>query len=1030
MRGIILIGMIVIVACGRQDSKTVHMYEQRDEQSKELELGEESEVILSKDLISGPFKTIGKKGKRPLETDLKYVHLTVKKNQKLNNLNNIKYVNGTREIVITGKHIVLDNNDTQELFIHIQNAKDLSRLVIEAETLEIKTHLNLYQTHVSIRAKSLILTEQGAINTSPLHHVNRAAPFKNGRDGLKGGDIEIYVESITGLKDRTQPFLISNATNGQDAGHGEDGARGTNAVIKKAPNFYLYQFEKCQNDGGGAGDHHKKIMASTCHLKTNNKGSRSGNGKDAKVGGFPGKPGTPGRIKTNFEIDAALTLQNGAIAGNTDIKRIGGAPGKPAKTCERFESTKNRRNKTSNCRIAVKGDDIEPRISSLMMTKSSKAIVTNEKWFSENIISYMLKYAKDLYLNEYILDTKIELSKIKILINTNNKIFPRKRLLLSEINALEYKLYSRLDYFGNQKSWTPNFSFAVNYKSFQKEVKTAMKTLFYTHLLDLDIQNVGNKKASIISFQENLAQEAQETSKELNSHLNKWDSLKVDIAELEVSQEEFETELKILDREISEMARHNTSIPFMKKAVGVFAAASKVIPVGQPTLGLVGMGVETLYAMSESHKPVGELLKKGSTLLKSIEDMDIAKAQGELHEKLRSISPERLAEFTKAPVGESPSDRIERIKSEVLKKKDLVNEMVSFYKPISDSISSQISLYQSQEMDKGTLNKEINRIKNSHKIYNKVVKKLKKLLAQKTKVRNDVVLVSMMFTQGVNRITANYLTISDLYSELSKDVNLNKTQLKQIIARYKRSASERLMYYHYRLAKSYEYKTLMPYNRTFDLEDIFTSMINLSESGGGSLANNDLDKLMSIYREELAEIFSDLMNYYETTGESVTLTKSFYLSPQQLKALNEETSIYMDLTSADSFGENKNNIRVERISIHPSYKSMNGFSDIRISHDNLSVISKDGSNYVFSHDNNQTKHQWLSSTNLRTNETSQGKVATEDLDIINTVFDINYPLSKLYVNPSARGYYLVEKMDVNKAHLESLEVEIEYSFNY
>jgi hypothetical protein len=1026
MKGILFLNLLLLLACGKQGDKTVNVYQEPSELYPELQIGDESGAILTKKEINFPVKNLTLKKNKPKTISKRYINLTVNRNEQVRELNNIKYGKGTREISITGKHIILDDNDFQEIVMHIKGAKDLSRLTIESETLELHTKLRLFQTNVFIKTKNLVVGKNAEINTSGAQFESRAKSFENGKNGLQAGDIKIIVSDIFGLDQRREAFLIANATNGQDAGHGVNGVRGTNAVLKKQPNFYKYQYDQCHRDSHGR---HKKIMAIECYLKKNLRGARSGNGGNARVGGMPGSPGKAGNIEMNLFVEDYHVQVKGSISGKQDILRVGGEPGHPITTCARYESNR-RTSKTSDCKAAVRGVNVNPKIALITKTRDKVVKQINGRWFSKKIIHHLMELTNDLYLNGYNLEAQLELANTRTILTNTKNDFPRKALFMSEIDMMDSKISARLDYFGNKKSWTPNFSFAVNYKTFQKEVKSAITTLFYTHLLSLNIVDVENKKESIISFQKNLLDEALETSKKLNSYIDIWESLTSKVEDLEVAEKEFQIELEILESEIRILAKKNIRIPFMEKAVGFLATASKVIPVGQPTFGLVGSGVETLYGFTQSENLIKDILNMGPSLIKDFNQMDYRAAQKELNQQLRLFTPENLASYTKAQAGESSVEKVQRIKNEIKKKRSLVKEMIGFYKPIYESINSQTKMYRTQEISKSALHKEINKIRKSHRIYNKVIKKLKKLITLKSKVRNEMVKVGIMFTQGVNRITANYLTISDLYTELSEDVNLNKEELNQTLKRYKRNASDRLLYYHYRLSKSFEYKTLRSYKRSLSLENVFNSIIQLIEIGDRSLTPQDLDKLMTIFREELSEVFSDLMDYYERVGESTTLTKSFYLSSAEIEALNSGDHIYLNLLSHKSFGIEKNNIRVQGVSILPKYAIGRGISEIRVTHDDLSIISNDVGSYVFAHDSNQKKNYWVASTDLRSKETVQGSIATEDLDIINTVFDTQYPLSKLYVNPSARSYYLIEKLGDADSVIKELEVEIKYSYQY
>jgi len=78
-------------------------------------------------------------------------------------------------------------------------------------------------------------------------------------------------------------------------------------------------------------------------------------------------------------------------------------------------------------------------------------------------------------------------------------------------------------------------------------------------------------------------------------------------------------------------------------------------------------------------------------------------------------------------------------------------------------------------------------------------------------------------------------------------------------------ARERLLKYHYYMAKAYEYRFLEPYTGDLKIQDLVDGVIDMVEAGKGSqLTEDDFEVLEGFYEQELAELTDGSHIYGET----------------------------------------------------------------------------------------------------------------------------------------------------------------------
>lgn len=893
----------------------------------------------------------------------------------------IKTHEGKREIKIVGLDLVLGGEGSHDVYKLIKKAADVRSLEIHAEKLEINDAIELASTDVVIKAKELNFGPKGLINTSAISETQRAGLLQNGVDGQKAGDITILTDAIT---HQGEASLIANGGNGQAAGPGQDGARGTNAHVVRDSNIYEYVDTTYINncDSGG--------ICSSIPIVNSKTGRSSGNGQDARVGGRPGSPGNAGQIRIN-KTYGFKTLSLAGQSGHKDQIRIGGEPGHPATTC------KQNNGKTHSCVTARRGADAQPLEPQIAKGISTEIEIVNQAVISADLAKMELKYAEDLYRNNH-LDSAAKELQIAHLDKTSEA---RARALLNQL-ALHQ------DYYGKPLAWTPNISFEVNYKAFEQEIKSNLKILYFAEWLNSEKLSADEKSQAIVNLQEELFSDINSKRSQITKLVNSTAEITQQIEEIKVAQNEFDFELKIVEKEILDEARQNLEVPFHKKALAIIKVASRSIPVGQPTFGAIGAGIDFIDEITQKGVSSSELLSRIPEVAKSFKDFDWKKANDELNSALQELHPNELSKL---------KTRKERLA--------YLEKVGDFANPIFKAIGEQVQEFKQQEVSKTKLDAEINKIKASHPLYQRLIKALSKLHAKKDNYRRSLTSYSNQIESSLVGIQENYQNIAQLFEQQAEIIQVTSSSIYNQTADIKDRAIDRLNYYHYLFSKSYEYRFLRPYHRFFAYDSLAKEIKKLHELEDFN-TNSAIDYLDSFYMAQLKAIVLDLHKSAEKADQHILL-KEYYFSAQEIAALNAGEKIFIDLTNF--FGSDKEDVRLISAIMNPAIQVSGERTDIEmiVQHSGISPITKNGQTYVFEHANNHASNlTWISYLGKNSNEPHFPITNSADESIFRELFGINDNTS-IFVRPSGTSFVSVQLKKGPKTLVENLALDIEYT---
>lgn len=975
-----LLFLALLCSCGKGNSNNKG---QTSDQSSSY-AGEEKVNSRASFRFDHVFKSFENKQAAYKPSDERYTSLVVRRDPKITELNHQNFEKGLRTVSLVGIDIELGGPNSHAAYDLISKAFDIKELNIEARSLVIKAPIHVAQANVNIKAKTVRFEGEGRIITTPAAREDQARVKQDGVSGLVPGRIEIQADKVLGVLDSASLIAMGGA--GQAAGPGVDGARGTNAKIVKGSNYYYYKWRTLHSYGGREGGRdwivHKK------------EGRRSTSGKNAQVGGMPGAGGKGGEIIIHSsKVEGVIAEVSGGAHGALDKVRVGGDPGSPATTC-RLEYGKRK-----GCATAVKGKNAAPKKLSTEKGEDGSYKVENVAApLSDQVAFQMIEHGKDLYLSRHIGQAKEIFEFVEAQFAGKELSSPQGMNALNGARANLTSIDMRLDYFGKEKTWAPSLSFTAASQAFRKEGAKALRLYMLTEELLKEGAKLEERRSALVELREELLEANTRASQRITSAVLEDANLRKSIADLTVAEEEFRWELKRVEAQIKRMARNNLRVPGWKKTLGVVSALSKTIPVGQPTFGAVGMGIDIVTKGLEGKYGAGDLINDVPSIARSFEGFDWKKSTGELDAKLKELDPR---DFMSLPDNKA--------KLEYLKK------VANFANPMAQEIKGQLATWKERETSRSALDAEIQKIKRGHKVYKRLVAKLEKVLSKKSEFYKLARALNQSALKELENIENNFLTIAYAFD----DIELFSTQeLMLAVSSLNNQAQRRMKRYSYTMVKAYEYQYLHSFPLGGDLKGFFSKASKLIGQSGN--ISEKMEKLEVLFEGEVSGLTQSVILSPRKRDE---LTKLIKLNPEEVQALNDGEAIFLDFTDLSFFGEDKENVRLHSVELDERSLYNGGAFEMSFKHIGQGMVQYSGEFYFFSHARPEV---WLSSSQY--GEVYHSSPSMEAGEAIATSLELD-PAVQVFSRPSGRSFVKTELKGQN-SELKEVYIRARYSFEH
>jgi parallel beta-helix repeat protein len=902
-------------------------------------------------------------------------------------------VRNTRTISISGKTVVFQDGHNNGLYSY-SGSDDIKEMNIYAETVVIRSPLHLPQTNVIIYARELRFENTGCIDTTPKSNTTRPAQFQNGDHGLKAGDIELHIESFYSDPGHNTRFILHGG-NGQPAGLGKPGQKGEDMVTRDdwgslAPPWPdnitywevgSYQFCSFFYMGcvwGGTG-------------KWGDQTRWPGDGGNAKPAGKPGNGGTGGNLAASLNL-ASYVDNGGGAAGAKGDDALGGRGGLPnpayrtrttlqsppccpflplTDDCFVSDSILNRmlgpwqivvvdhhatwwvivEEHSSNAGLNAYAPDPDIAIG---QSGTFSLISNGISWLHPYAMKMVIAHAKDTYLYGHVDVTEEILVDYMEVLDTYrnstewNELDETQRLefgqMQDEMQILLHRINNNLDYFGNPAGWVPMLSFEVSKAAFEQETDHAIRVLYLCYWIgnaETDIQ----EKVNALSYaREKKSEEIQDFKDQYNGLMDLIPRLQVE-GEAVANQEELLRErLKQREQELLKRAEHNVEerhkVPWWKKATRVLGAICSLCPVGQPVTGVIGGGLG---------------------LISNIDEL----TPWEMVEGIKSISKTDYKQYGKNC--EALGDAIEDIPDEIDLKLIMgyAENVSKKFEPIGKEAEKYKDILKETEIPKSEVDTELIKIKANDPEFNDLVDEIAELMARKEALGKQLAKSIQMTSTLSNAITFDLLAIDGMNRGIADGNAVLDHRASAYLKEMEHRETERLLKYHYYMAKAYEYRLLEPYPGELNLDSLFNKFKDIAEAADSdhNLDSGDFNALKALYEYELSTIVFDIYELYQSNPPELSAPIRFNLSQEEIQKLNAGESVTVNLIERGMFPLSDENVRIVKLKVnamdaHPEGGDLGEWAhmDIHMEHSGLSKLVRDGEVYQFRHYNPFTEN--------------------------------------------------------------------------
>lgn len=636
-------------------------------------------------------------------------------------------------------------------------------------------------------------------------------------------------------------------------------------------------------------------------------------------------------------------------------------------------------------------------------------------WLHPHLVRSTLLYVKDAYLNERIPEAQAILEEYRELILALKGSLPPGQeadeffQLLQEIDSLLHRMGANLDYFGNPVTWVPLLSFEANLAAFEEEVERAIPTLYLGYWVQAAARQAGRTRDAAIEARARLEQEINALAVDHALAQEEMPALLAEAEALDGKVTEVTANLVALEANLERRAQENVNerhkVPFWKKALGVLGGVTKIIPLGQPALGYVGVGLGLLSKFDPDH-PLANL-DKLPDLIKAVKSNPYALcAKGKAEESKENPRKENKLTLTERARACHASSKL--------------------------GITDIREALKETKADKTEVEAELEKLRAADPVFLGTTQEIEKLNAEKQRLGERIASTLDRLTKFASAVNENELAIDQLDRDLTGALDALDHRSVLYVADMVRRSTDRLLSYQYLMARAYQFRTLKPYTGNLHLERIIERVRELIDFQDSApvISPAQFDVLKSIYLEEVGRIAKDIFDDLGANGPEHSEPVSFRLTAQELATLNSEKTLEIDLAKKGLFGANQEDLRIVSIEQLPQVRVIGTLGTtatlrLRLEHSGFSRISRRGDTYLFTHYRTERVNPitWGAVHDALSGTTTETRISAATDSLLR--FLLNLPSAEsviLYSLPSATAK-LVLSREVTADNGVDLEVE-------
>jgi hypothetical protein len=946
----------------------------------------------------------------------------------------------TTNVIISAKRLVFVPGHENSLYERYAQRSDIRSIELNADELVIGGPLHWASAEVTVHARSVQFQDRtghppASITTTPDNPLLPNPPQESapGADGLSAGTIHFLAKEYQQNGSPGTPRLILRGGTAQNGGPGHDGSPAIDRTMASgstdphvtavAVHFQL-------------GDAFKNITVGPNkypdqdgdEFNIENYPWRPENGGDSAPDGVPGFGGAGGKLETMLPM-IAFDSRGGASGSSKD--HFGAAAGQPnpAYFDIIYFSWPDGQATLSAAAInnSKAGTDSRARKAVAPFGPAGLLLPANAPygWLSPNLLRAVLVYGKKAYLQGHSDEAAILFDYYTGILNelegsrdwalrlqVDQLEFTQ---LASEMQVIQHRIASGLDYFGNPPGWAPLLSLEANFSAFNQEVDPALRILYVNYWLGAKITSLQEKLAAIETARSAAKTEISQKQVDFVQASATLPALQARASILSQQTSDLQGDLQHVQDALLAQAKSNVEPPFWKKVTKVLGTICSFIPLPVTQ----GIAVAANFADNfDASKPWDSILK--------------------LPNLISDLSSDNLEKAATAELAQLP--KIPNLDNNDLK--GVVGELQKSASSMKSIYSTTLAKLRDTGVPKNEVDAELARLKATSPAFNDLTDRIAKLMAEKQALGEQAAQITQELGTLHDDITVQLLAVDSfnrLYAADAGAVDLNRAAA--YLAEMARRAQERLLHYQYLVKKAYEYRMLEPYPYDLDLNDVFDSFVKLADKGiaPGSIPPDEFKNLRGLYDATLSWVIHSVIDRYNDNPPESAAPVRYPLSSAELQELNTTGEVSLNFKALGLFKPDEESVRIVKVRALsavpesvPAGLSF-GYADLTLEHGGESILNKGGKEFRFLHYNRRTDNPitWASRVDLITQNIDNVGPSPSAESLLHALLLDTPPDMQLFASPGGWADLTLKK-SVNPANVDvafkSILLEVTYEF--
>ncbi len=669
-------------------------------------------------------------------------------------------------------------------------------------------------------------------------------------------------------------------------------------------------------------------------------------------------------------------------------------------------------------------------------------------WLHPNLISAVVKQAKDAYLNIYNGYTNDVFSKytqrIEDLKNSDEWAELSEEIQMelnnaeNEMQAVMYRIGQNLDYFGNPVGWVPMLSFEVNKLAFEQEIEKAIRVMYLSYWLK-NVEGSNEQRINACSEAIKLVKQDLMDNKDfVNQLVRLIPELQDEATALEQQIDELILRIEQKTQELLAHAKDNVKKQNRyNKISGVLSAVAKVAPVVcsiVPGVGTaVGMAISTAVTAGNTALSMATNASDTYGYANAVGGF-VDSASGFLGSGGFSNITNALNKIDISSLGSSASTVEDAYKT--------INGTVG---PLVNSIEKLHKTFAQSSTPSDQVQAELNKLKAESKEYQALIAESEVLNAKKEQLLQKLASTFENITTTSVNIQNNIVAIDGLGRDVFNNNSKRDLRAMQYLDGMERRAKERLLKYHYYMGKSYEYRLLKPYTAELNLSAMMNRFVTIAEANPQKTALDaqDFQNLKAIYEEQLSTVTANILDEYNTNRPEVTTPIRFTLTENDISELNSNRDIILNIFERGMVPPNHENARIVNFKIHDIKAHLEGNQnpsfanfELLLEHSGRSMMRKNGEIYWFDHINTQNQNPivWGITYDAKHGIVDQQEPSSASQSLLYSLLDKLGQANNImiYSRPGAWANIRISKNNIvsngTKMVIDELTFELQYDF--